>query len=144
LSAPPPGLLWGTLITAWLLLTEIPNILIYRAAGEGDLRRVRWLLLVMTVAGIVPIVLRWYEFKTLWIMWDANAYGSVVWTLLGLHATHLVTDLGDTVVLGAMMFTRHGRNKRRLGDVQDNALYWHFVVLAWLPIYFLIYWVPRL
>jgi cytochrome c oxidase subunit 3 len=144
LSTPPPGLLWGTLITLVLLLTEVPNILIYRAADALDLRRVRWLILVMIAGGIVPLFLRWYEFKTLWTMWDSNAYGSIVWILLGLHATHLVTDLGDTIVLAAMIFTRHGRNRRRLGDVQDNALYWHFVVLAWLPIYFIIYWVPRL
>ena len=26
------------------------------------------------------------------------------------------------------MFTRHGDNPRRFGDVQDNALYWNFVV----------------
>jgi cytochrome c oxidase subunit 3 len=144
LSTPPPGLLWGTLITVWLLLSEVPNVMVYRAAHHHQVGKVRLLILVMTVAGIVPLVLRWYEFKTLWTMWDSNAYGSTVWVLLGLHATHLVTDLGDTIVLGAMMFTRHGHNKRRLGDVQDNALYWHFVVLAWLPIYFVIYWVPRL
>jgi cytochrome c oxidase subunit III len=144
LGAPPPGLLWGSLVTAWLLLTEVPNILIQRWAAAQDLRRVRWGLILMTIAGIVPCVLRWYEFRTLWVMWDSNAYGSVVWLLLGLHATHLVTDLGDTVVLAALMWTRHGRNKRRFGDVQDNATYWHFVVLTWLPIYFIIYIVPRL
>jgi hypothetical protein len=35
-------------------------------------------------------------------------------------------------------------NKRRFGDVQDNALYWNFVVLTWLPIYGAIHWIPRL
>jgi cytochrome c oxidase subunit III len=28
-------------------------------------------------------------------------------------------------------------------DVSDNAFYWYFVVASWLPLYFLIYWVPR-
>lgn len=144
LGAPPPGLQWGTLITLWLLATELPNILVSRWAGRGELWKVRLGLVVMSLAGIVPAILRWYEFKTVWLTWDSNAYGSVVWLLLGLHATHLVTDLGDTIVLCAVMFTRHGPNKRRFGDVQDNALYWHFVVLAWLPIYFCIYWIPRL
>ena len=27
------------------------------------------------------------------------------------------------------MFTRHGDNRRRFGDVQDNAIYWNFVVV---------------
>jgi len=77
-------------------------------------------------------------------MWDANAYGSIVWLLLGLHTIHLLTDLGDTIVLAVLMFTRHGTVGKRLGDVADNATYWNFVVASWLPIYFLIYWVPRL
>ncbi len=64
--------------------------------------------------------------------------------MLGLHTTHIITDLGDTLVLAVLMFTRHGDNKRRFGDVQDNAMYWNFVVLTWLPIYACLYWVPRL
>jgi heme/copper-type cytochrome/quinol oxidase subunit 3 len=42
------------------------------------------------------------------------------------------------------MFTQHGRNPRRFGGAQDNAMYWHFVVLAWLPIYAGLYGIPRL
>jgi len=29
-------------------------------------------------------------------------------------------------------------------DVTDNVFYWNFVVLAWLPLYALLDWVPRL
>jgi cytochrome c oxidase subunit III len=28
-------------------------------------------------------------------------------------------------------------------DVAENAVYWYFVVFAWLPIYGVIYWAPR-
>ena len=34
--------------------------------------------------------------------------------------------------------------EQRFVDVEENALYWYFVVLAWLPIYAVIYWAPRL
>ena len=87
---------------------------------------------------------RAFEFPALQCCWDSNAYGSITWTLLGLHTTHLITDLADTLVWLALMFTRHGDNRRRFGDVQDNAMYWNFVVLTWLPIYACLYWVPRL
>jgi heme/copper-type cytochrome/quinol oxidase subunit 3 len=66
-----------------------------------------------------------------------------VWLIHGLHTTHLVTDVVDTVVLTALMFTRHAHGKR-FSDVEDNAVYWDFVVLSWLPIYLLLYWFPRL
>ena len=45
--------------------------------------------------------------------------------------------------LSALMFTRHGDMIRRFSDVNDNAVYWDFVVVSWLPIYALIYWFPR-
>jgi heme/copper-type cytochrome/quinol oxidase subunit 3 len=75
--------------------------------------------------------------------WDSSAYGSVLWLLLGLHTTHLLTDVGDTLVVTALMFTRHGRGKR-FSDVSDNCFYWHFVVASWVPIYGLIYWAARI
>jgi cytochrome c oxidase subunit III len=98
----------------------------------------------MALFGIIPLIPRVFEFGALHVSWDSNAYGSITWTLLGLHTTHLITDLADTLVLLVLMFTRHGRNKRRFGDVQDNAMYWNFVVLTWLPIYACLYGVPRL
>jgi heme/copper-type cytochrome/quinol oxidase subunit 3 len=63
--------------------------------------------------------------------------------VLGLHATHLLTDLGDTIVLAVLMFTRHV-TERRFSDVSDNAFYWYFVVGSWVPLYALLYGVPRL
>jgi heme/copper-type cytochrome/quinol oxidase subunit 3 len=144
LSAPPPDLLPGTLVTLILLASLIPNVLIARWAGRGDLGKVRIGMVVMVLFGIAPLVARAFEFPALHVSWDSNAYGSVTWTLLGLHTTHIITDLGDTVVLAALMFTRHGTNKRRFGDVQDNAMYWNFVVATWLPVYACLYGVPRL
>ena len=122
----------------------MPNYLILRWAAQEQLTKVRIGLVVMVLFGIAPLVVRVFEFPALHVSWDSNAYGSITWTLLGLHTTHLITDLVDTLVLTALMFTLHGRNKRRLGDVQDNALYWYFVVVTWLPIYGVLYWGPRL
>jgi heme/copper-type cytochrome/quinol oxidase subunit 3 len=144
IGAPPPDLGPGTALTLVLLASLVPNYLISRWADDEDIGKVRFGVILMTGFGIVPLVLRFLEFPALHISWDSNAYGSVVWTLLGLHMTHLITDLGDTIVLAAVMFTRHGNNSRRFGDIQDNALYWNFVVLTWLPIYGCIYWMPRL
>jgi heme/copper-type cytochrome/quinol oxidase subunit 3 len=144
INAPPPGLLPGTAVTLILIGSVVPNVLVSRWADQQDLRKVRIGMVVMSLLGIAPLVARVFEFPALHVSWDSNAYGSVVWTLLGLHTTHIITDLVDTLVLTALMFTRHGQNLRRFGDVQDNAMYWNFVVAAWLPIYACIYWVPRL
>jgi heme/copper-type cytochrome/quinol oxidase subunit 3 len=97
----------------------------------------------MSGVGLLTLAIRAFEFAHLNVSWDQNAYGSILWVILGLHATHLVTDVGDTLVLTVLMFTRHA-TPRRFSDVTDNAFYRYFVVLSWLPLYFLIYWVPRL
>jgi cytochrome c oxidase subunit III len=144
IAAPRPDLLPGTIVTLMLIASVVPNYLVSRWAGQKDLRKVRIGLVVMSILGIAPLVVRFFEFPALNVSWDANAYGSVVWMLLGLHTTHIITDVVDTLVLAALMFTRHADNLRRFGDVQDNAMYWNFVVLAWLPIYGCIYWIPRL
>jgi heme/copper-type cytochrome/quinol oxidase subunit 3 len=144
IDAPAPNLLPGTVVTLILVASVVPNFLTSRWAEQQDLRKVRLALIVMSIFGILPLIARVFEFPALKVKWDTNAYGSIVWTLLGLHTTHIITDLVDTLVLVVLMFTRHGDNKRRFGDVQDNAMYWNFVVATWLPIYGCIYWLSRI
>jgi len=144
IAAPVPDLGPGTVLTLILLASVIPNYFVSKWAGAEDLRKVQIGIVVMAIIGILPLIVRAFEFSALNIWWDSNAYGSVLWLMLGLHTTHLITDLVDTLVLTAIMFTRHARNSRRFGDVQDNALYWNFVVITWLPLYVCIYWIPRL
>jgi heme/copper-type cytochrome/quinol oxidase subunit 3 len=122
----------------------VPNHFASRWAGEQDLTKVRIAMVVMCLFGLAPLIVRGFEFPALDVRWDANAYGSILWFLLGLHTVHLLTDFGDTLVLTALMFTRHGSRPRRFSDVGDNAFYWDFVVASWVPLYVLIYWVPRL
>lgn len=144
LNAPPPDLLPGTALTVLLVASLFPNILVARWAKAQDLRKVRVGLIVMSLLGIAPLIVRVFEFPAMHINWDQNAYGSIVWVMLGLHTTHIITDLIDTLVLTFLMFSRHGDNPRRYGDVSDNAMYWNFVVATWLPMYVCLYWVPRL
>jgi cytochrome c oxidase subunit 3 len=144
INAPAPDLLPGTLLTALLLGSVVPNVLIARWAKRKDLTKVRIGMVVMSLLGIAPLFLRALEFPALHVKWDTNAYGSITWVLLGLHTTHILTDLIDTLVLMCLMFTRHGDNARRYGDVEDNAMYWNFVVATWVPLYVCLYWVPRL
>jgi cytochrome c oxidase subunit III len=105
-----PDLRWGTLNTALLLASCLPNQWVKAAAEREDIDRIR--------------------------------LGSIVWTLMFLQTTHIATDVADTAVLAALMFTRDGRG-RRFVDVSENAFYWYFVVLTWLPIYDVVYLAPR-
>jgi cytochrome c oxidase subunit 3 len=142
LGAGPPPLMWSTLFTVVLLASGLPNHVAMESARREDLFSVRRDLVIMSLLGAALLVLRFFEFRALNVSWDQNAYGSILWILLGLHTTHLLTDFGDTVVLTVLMFTRHGRG-RRFSDTEDNAVYWYFVIVSWLLLYALLYWFPR-
>jgi heme/copper-type cytochrome/quinol oxidase subunit 3 len=139
----PPDLPISTCFTALLLVSEIPNVWSNRAAHAERLLQTRIGLALMTLVGVALIVLRFYEFQALNVSWDDNAYGSIVWALLFIHTVHLITDWADTLVLTVFAFV-HDLERTHFSDVADNCLYWHFVALAWLPIYGLLYWTPRM
>lgn len=139
----PPDLLWGTVNTLLLLGSAIPNELAKKAGERIDLRGVRLWLVVCLAFGIGFNAIRVLEFMHLNIRWDHDAYGSVMWLLMGLHTTHILTDVLDTGVLTTLMFTGPIEEKRFV-DVAENSLYWYFVVGTWLPIYAVVYWAPRL
>jgi cytochrome c oxidase subunit 3 len=138
-----PDLSISTAVTAVFVLSVIPNIWLEKRAKKYDLRAVRIGMVIMSLIGALLVGMRLYEFTRLNVRWDWNAYGSAVWGLLGLHTVHVVTDLVDTIVLTALLFTPHGSRARRFVDTTENAMYWNFVVIAWLPVYAIIYWVPR-
>lgn len=138
-----PDLLWGTIFTLTLLTSEIPNLFLLRKAKEKDARATRLLALTMVTCGLLLAGLRAAEFAHLNVRWDQDAYGSVVWMLMVLHTTHIVTELGETGVQTLWLFT-HEIGDDQFADMEDDSNYWTFVVLAWLPIYVLVYWLPRL
>ncbi|WP_249222726.1 cytochrome c oxidase subunit 3 [Noviherbaspirillum sp. L7-7A] len=142
MNAAPPDLLWGTANTAVLLASMLPNHLAKQAAEKLDLKQVRLWMLACLLFSLVFLGIRVLEFASLNTRWDSQAYGSVVWMLMALHTTHLVTDAYDSAVLTVLMFTGPLEGRRYV-DVSENAMYWYFVVLSWLPIYAVIYWAPR-
>ncbi|MGN6234024.1 MAG: cytochrome c oxidase subunit 3 [Trinickia sp.] len=143
LNAPPPDWRWGTLNTIVLAVSMVPNAFVKRAAQRRDRGATRAWLVVCLLFAIAFLVVRTFEFASLNVTWYANAYGSIVWFLLGLHTTHLVTDTIDTAVLAVLLYVGPFQGKRFV-DASENALYWYFVVLSWLPIYAVIYIAPRI
>jgi len=138
----PPGLLFATLNTVILLASCWPNHLYKKAAEHENLAATRLWLVVSLVFALAFVVVRGFEFTTLYCRWSDSAYASVLWVLLGFHTTHLITDVLDTLVLTVLMFTGPLKPKR-FADVSENGMYWYFVVLAWLPIYITLYLLPR-
>jgi heme/copper-type cytochrome/quinol oxidase subunit 3 len=138
----PPELIWGNVNTAIMLASMVPNHFAKRAAERLDLPGVRLWMTVCLLISFLFLGVRVLEFGALNTRWDSDAYGSVVWMLMALHTTHLVTDAYDSAVLTVLTYTGPMEGKRFV-DVSENAAYWYFVVLSWLPIYAVVYWGAR-
>lgn len=142
-GSPKPDLMWGVIFTVALLLSELPNVWVLRRARAHDARGVRIGAALMTLIGALVLIPRGFEFAHLGTPWYANGYGSVLWLLMVLHTSHVVTDLGDTAVQAVWLWT-HEIGADQFADVEDNSNYWTFVVIAWVPVYLVVYWLPRL
>ncbi len=121
----------GRLFTLIMLLSEIPNTMIKKAADALRPGAVRRLLPVMVAIGVLLFVIRGFEFNSLHVLWYDNAYGSIIWALLFLHTTHVATDWVDTVVLWRLDADSARRRRRGGWSIRmRTALYWRFVWLA--------------
>jgi cytochrome c oxidase subunit III len=137
----PPYPLYGTLLTLLFLVSLLPNHWIKKASKAGELKKVQTGLVIMVVFGVAALILRAFEFRSLNIRWDANAYGSITWAIMAFHTFHLITDFADTVVLTVLMFTSLVEGKRFM-DCYENSDYWYFVIFTWIPLYLIVYWAP--
>lgn len=142
LGTPPPDLGAATANMILLLVSVWPMRMAHRAAFVERRQPIALALAVCTLAGLGALVLRFFEFRAMHIRWDTNAYGSIVWTILGMHTGHLIASTLENILLMALM--RAGPvEAKHFVDTNVNAVYWYFVVFAWLPIYCLVYFAPR-
>lgn len=137
----PPPLFWANVNVAIMLASLVPNHFVKLAVEALDVRRTRRWMLADDAFGIAFLVVRGLEMAAMNVRWDSNAYGSIVWLVLGFHTFHMLTDEAETWVLTWEMWRKP--SARRMVDVSEDTLYWEFVVLSWLPLYLLVYWVPR-
>jgi heme/copper-type cytochrome/quinol oxidase subunit 3 len=142
-STGPPALTVATINLVVLLVSTLPAIALDRAALRRNLPRIRWMLVANLVFGTVFLVLRIFEFRALNCWWNSHAYGSITWTLLFLHTTNLVTSLAETAIVLGYFLTRPVDDRHYL-DARLDGVFWYFIVLTWIPLYVVVFLVPRL
>jgi cytochrome c oxidase subunit III len=139
----PPDLTIPTINLAILLVSLAPAIWADKAAHEEDVRGTRWALALTLFMGLIFLALRVGEFHSLKSRWNSSAYASVNWTILGLHTFHVASSLAETAVILAV-FLLKPIERRHFLDARLDGVYWYFVVGAWIPLYSVVFLVPRL
>lgn len=71
-----------------------------------------------------------------------NLFGTTYYSLVGLHASHVVVGLTMMLVVAAFAFTRHLRPEHAY-RVKVLAMYWHFVDAVWVVVFTVVYVVGR-
>jgi cytochrome c oxidase subunit III len=121
-----------------LTVSSIPVHLADKGIREGNDRRLKIGLSIGFVLGVTFLALKVVEYAGYDYNWSTNAYGSIVWTITGFHSAHVLTLLLKTVVVLTAAWRGYFSKDRNLG-VQVNGLYWHFVVIIWLPLFATLY-----
>jgi cytochrome c oxidase subunit 3 len=71
-----------------------------------------------------------------------NLFGTTFYSIVGLHATHVIVGL--TMLLIVLIFTLTGHVRHEHSErIQVLALYWHFVDAVWVVVFTVVYILGR-
>jgi len=126
-----------------LLLSALPMRWADKAAERGDRRGVQVGLLGGIALGLVFLAGRIALWRQFTFDYASHAYGSIVFTILGVHTMHVVVCLSEAIVLLAFASSPDKFNDEERLGVITSGLYWNFVVGTWLLLYVLVYIGPR-
>jgi len=148
LSWPPeyvlrPGLTAAAVQAGLMLASNIPMVMVDKAARRLDLGTVRTGMVVISLLAAVMCVLRAFEFQTLNVRWDSNAYGSAAWAVLTAHTALLLLEAVETVVFTLLLYSPN-LEQRDLSAASDNAIYWYFMTVSWIPLAAIVFLLPYL
>ena len=143
---PPPlqprlPLLVTGLNTLVLLASSLAMIAAMRAVRRADGRALVERLGAAAALGVLFLAVQGYEWARLiqyGLTMTSGAYGSTFYTLIGIHAAHV---LGALVWLGVtlMLATRGRFVDGRVSGLRACATYWHYVVALWPILYVTVY-----
>jgi cytochrome c oxidase subunit III len=129
-------------INTFILATSSAALIIAMAAfRRRDRPRLQRGLALTAALGALFLAVQGYEWVRLihyGLHVTSGAYGATFYTLIGLHAVHV---LGALVWLGvALRLVSRGRFlDGRAGILRACAIYWHFVVGLWPILYVAVY-----
>jgi cytochrome c oxidase subunit 3 len=147
---PPDGIAKPTLelpliMTAILWSSSIPVHIADTGIRRGNQARLKAGLALGFLLGAVFLglqVIVEYPEKLLEFMPQTNAYGSLFYSLTGLHGTHVLIGLMFSLWVQVRAWRGAFDAERHL-TVQNFTMYWHFVDAVWAFVLFTIYLTPH-
>lgn len=146
-SGPTPRILEMPIFnTVCLLSSSLTIWFAEKAIEHGQIRKFAALWGATIALGLTFMVgtgLEWH--KLIYrdgLTISTNLFGTTFYSLVGLHATHVVVGLLGLSVI--MIFTLLGKVRQEHAQrIQVFALYWHFVDAVWVVVFTVVYVVGR-
>ena len=110
---------------------------------KGEHLRFRLGLLATFVLGTVFIIIQAIEWSGKGFVPQANAYGSLFFTITGFHGAHVILGLLMLLVIQARAWLG-GFTAERHVAVTNVGWYWHFVDAVWIVVFSSLYLGPHL
>jgi len=125
-----------------LLASLVPGIWLDISARRRNAAGMTIGLAITLTFNIAAFVIRYYEFDSLHFKWNDNAYGSILWILLGMHLFHIIVmGCEDTYLLAWALIK--GIDEKHALDLTVTAVYWYWIVAIWVLLFPMIYILPR-
>lgn len=139
----PPALGMASLNTALLLASSGTAWWGQKGIERGSPGRLLLGLWASLGLGALFVAIQAHEWTSKSFTPADNAYGSLYFTVTGLHIAHVVVGL---IILACLiLWTSLGRfSAQRHDHVSIGVLYWHFVDAVWLAVFATLFLTPRL
>lgn len=148
LSGPKPGqvLELPILNSICLLASSATITLAVRALGRGAIRQfaIGWLsTLLLGGYFLLGTALEWKKLiEVHGLTIQTNLFGTTFYSLVGLHACHVIVGLVMLLIVFAL--TLAGLVRRdHVERMEVLALYWHFVDAIWIVVFSVVYVIGR-
>jgi cytochrome c oxidase subunit 3 len=132
--------------TVCLLSSSLTILLAERAIEHGKIKRFGLWWAVTFLLGAIFLAGTGIEWDKLiykeGLTVSTNLFGTTYYSLVGLHASHVVIGLIALFTVLLFMLTGHVRQEHA-ERVQVLALYWHFVDGVWVVVFTVVYIVGR-
>jgi heme/copper-type cytochrome/quinol oxidase subunit 3 len=121
-----------------LLASSLPVWWAERGILRGDVRRLRLGLATAFLMGAAFLAFTVHDIIGAEFGWTANAYASLFFTIVGLHAMHVAAGLAMSAGVQAKAATGRIDGERHM-TVRMFAMYWHFVDAVWVVVFTSLY-----
>jgi heme/copper-type cytochrome/quinol oxidase subunit 3 len=136
-----PPLRWSAPSTAVMLISVATTWWADHGMRLGSIGRLYSGLAATSLLGICYIILQCFDWRGEPFLANSGAYGSLFYAITAFHVLHAAA--GVLILLAVLGWSVMGYlTPRRNSAVTVVAMYWYFVVVAWIAVFVSLYLLP--